>query len=49
MDEETLPVPTLHPKLILTLHFDIGDEAVVANVEVSNSDKKNIRFTLSNN
>lgn len=34
MEEEILPVPTLHPKLILTLHFDIGDEAFVANVEV---------------
>ena len=39
MEEETLPVPTLHPKLILTLHFDIGDEAFVANVEVHHSEK----------
>ena len=41
MDEETLPVPTSHPKLILSLHFDIGDEACVANVEVRNPDKTN--------
>ena len=38
MDEETLPVPTSHPKLVLSLHFDIGDGAsYVANVEVNNT------------